>query len=84
MTTEKPRRASREELQELHTLLTDVFLQWMRGADRHQMKAFQLEVLRKFLRDNGVAKNLTSATDIQSSLADLGSLDVPFLPTLAT
>ncbi len=84
MTTEKPRRATREDLQELHTCLTDVFLQWMRGADRNQMKAFQLEVLRKFLRDNGVAKNLATAKDIQSSLADLRSLDIPFLPTLAT
>lgn len=77
------KRTTRAELEELHKLLTDHFLDWMRQPEKYNLKPFHLAVIRQFLKDNGITKNLTQARDVKKSLEELGDLEVPFdLPQL--
>lgn len=77
------KRATRADLEELHKLLTDQFLEWMRQPEKYKVKPFHLAVVRQFLKDNGITKNLAQAKDVKKSLEELGDLEVPFdLPQL--
>lgn len=78
-TTDQPlRRATREDLQYLHTMMVHIFLGWMKTPEK--LKPFHLNVLRQFLKDNNVAKNLTQGRDIKAALEDLKDTEIPFLP----
>ena len=81
-TPRKPKRATREELQELHYRLTQIFLIAFRNPDKHDLNANFLNVARQFLRDNSIVKDMAMAKDIKDGLAVLADTDVPFLPTL--
>lgn len=70
--------APREQLQELHRLLAGTFLDYLTKTPQDECTASMLEVIRSFLRDNGITKDLTSYADVQSSLGSLTSLDIPF------
>jgi hypothetical protein len=73
-------KATIEDLQELHSLMVALFLEWMRDPDKYKVKPFHLAVVRQFLKDNGVSKNLGQSKDIKDSLGELAGFDIPFLP----
>jgi hypothetical protein len=73
-------RANREQLEELHGLLTQTLLAYMANTPPNKRRASMLEVIRSFLKDNGIIKNLEACQDVAESLGELTSLDVPFLP----
>ena len=77
-----PKRATREELQELHYRLTKLFLTALRNPSKYDLSANFLNVVRQFLRDNSIVKDLAFAKDIKDGLKALGDADLPFLPTL--
>lgn len=85
-TTDKPKkatkRATREELQELHYHLTQLFLKALRSPEKFDLNSNFLNVVRQFLRDNSIVKDLAFAKDIKASLIALEDAEVPFLPTL--
>lgn len=85
-TTDKPKkaakRATREELQELHYRLTKLFLQVLRDPVKHEPNANLLNCIRQFLRDNGCTKNTAWAKDMKEGLETLADSNLPFLPTL--
>lgn len=77
--TDQPlRRATREDLQYLHTMMVHIFMGWMKMPEK--LKPYHLSVLRQFLKDNNVAKNLTQGRDIKAALEDLKDTDIPFIP----
>ncbi len=75
-----PTRASREELQQIHGLLCMSFLEYLQNTPPAKLRASMIEVIRSFLKDNNITKNLTSAKDISQSLGELSDMAVPFLP----
>ena len=74
------RRATREDLKELHGLLCESIFAYMRGVPPGKHKPAMLELIRQFLRDNGITKNLQSAQDVSESLEELTDLSIPFVP----
>lgn len=74
-------RATRPQLEELHGLLANIFTDWLKAPEKHGVTASHMGVIRAFLRDNGVTKNLGQTKDIQASLEELAGMSVPFLPT---
>lgn len=80
--TNTPQRATREDLQELHYRLTKLFLTALRNPSKYDLSANFLNVVRQFLRDNSIVKDLAFAKDIKDGLKALGDADLPFLPTL--
>lgn len=70
--------APRDQLQELHRLLCTTFLDYLQTTPPERRRASMLEVIRSFLRDNGIQKDLTLHEDVQTSLQSLSSLDIPF------
>lgn len=74
MTTAAPQ----ESLRELHRLLCTTFLDYLQTTPPERRRASMLEVIRSFLRDNGIQKDLTLHGDVQASLQSLSSLDIPF------
>ncbi|ENO74797.1 hypothetical protein [Thauera sp. 63] len=48
--------APREQLQELHRLLAGTFLDYLTKTPQDECTASMLEVIRSFLRDNGITK----------------------------
>ena len=81
-TQRKPKRATREELQELHYRLTQIFLTAFRNPDKHDLNANFLNVARQFLRDNSIIKDMAIAKDIKDGIGLLADAEIPFLPTL--
>ena len=73
----KSHRASRKQLEELHSLLTGIFLKYLKGDDH---AAPMLNVIRSFLLNNGIVKDLTQVGAIRASMDDLKDISVPFLP----
>lgn len=71
-------KASREDLHELHHLLTLHFTEMMKTPENLNASAFN--VIRQFLKDNGIRKDVVRAEDIKSSLEALVDAEVPFLP----
>ena len=74
--------ASVEQLYELHRLLTDRCLSYLRETPPEKLRGFMLAIIRAFLRDNGVRARLTTVKDLAKSLEELRDADIPFLPTL--
>jgi len=74
------KRATREDLQVIHDQLVAIFQMWMNDPVGHKVKPYHLEVVRKFLADNGVRKNLSKTQDINESLGELAGFDIPFSP----
>ncbi len=73
-------RATTEQLQELHTSLVLIFKAWLEAEpDVFKLKPYHLNVLRQFLKDNGVVKDLPRAVDVKNTLEALGDLTIPFL-----
>lgn len=70
--------APREQLQELHRLLCGIFLDYLRTTPPERRRASMLEVIRSFLRDNGIQKDMTLQEDVQTSLESLADMDIPF------
>lgn len=70
--------ATREDLQEIHRLLTEAFFRYLQETPRENQRASMFEVIRSFLRDNGITKDLNLHKDVQTSLVSLASLDIPF------
>lgn len=70
--------APRDQLQKLHALLCETFLDYFQTTPPERRRASMLEVIRSFLKDNGIQKDLTLHRDVQTSLESLSSLDIPF------
>jgi hypothetical protein len=70
--------APREDLQEIHGLLCASFLDYLRLVPPEKRTASMLNVMRGFLRDNRIQKDLTLHTDVQRSLQTLSAMDIPF------
>ena len=79
-TAESSGIASRESLQTLHRLLCEYFTGYLANTPPSKIRASMLEVIRGFLKDNNVRKDLTSARDVKASLDELAGLSIPFLP----
>lgn len=73
-------RATREDLQEIHGLLCMSFLDYLKNTPPAKLRASMIEVIRSFLKDNHITKNLNSAKDVSQSLSELADMAVPFLP----
>ena len=71
---------TREQLQELHGILVESLLTYMKDTPPQKRRAAVLDIIRAFLKDNGITKNLNSAKDVATSLEELSSLSIPFLP----
>lgn len=76
------KRASREELQELHWRLTQLFLKVLRNPEKYDPNANLLNCIRQFLRDNSIVKDAAWGKDMKESLMTLADSDLPFLPTI--
>lgn len=74
-------RATLEQLEALHGQLTRVFSKYLKSGD---YSAPMLNVIRCFLLNNGVMKDLTQVQQVKASLGDLTDLSVPFLPDYLT
>lgn len=72
-------KATREDLHELHRMLALQFFEMMKTPETLNASAFN--VIRQFLKDNGITKDLVRAGDIKRSLESLVDAEVPFLPT---
>lgn len=72
--------ATREELQEIHRVLCETFMDYLTNTPPGRIRASMLDVIRSFLKDNHISKNLSQAKDVTESLKDLSELSVPFLP----
>lgn len=73
-------RATVEQLQELHGLIADIMLTYLKETPSGQHTAFMLNVIRSFLVDNGIKKDLVMGADVRLSLKELTDMDLPFLP----
>ena len=71
---------TREQLQELHGILVESLLTYMKDTPPQKRRSAVLDIIRAFLKDNGITKNLNSAKDVATSLEELSSLSIPFLP----
>lgn len=59
-------------------ILWDGVWQWCRDViQKDQPKGYEVEIVRRFLRDNGVSKDLSSRRNIEQALVDLEGLDFP-------
>lgn len=77
---EQTGRTPREKLQELHGVLCDRFLDYAKNTPPGKIRASMIEVIRGFLKDNGITKNLAQAKDVAASLEELSDIGIPFLP----
>lgn len=69
-----------EDLYALHAALAASFSALLSQPDQSKVRASHLNVLRLFLRDNKVGKDLGQSRAIKASLEDLVDADIPFLP----
>lgn len=69
--------ATREQLWQLWQLLLDTFISDM-GNPNYELRASYLDVVRAFLRDNGMTLNGMALVDARKSLSDLSMLSLPF------
>lgn len=77
-------RATQQQLQELHTQMVQIFVAWLEAEpDKLKLRPAHLEIMRKFLADNGIKKDLPKALDQKTTLEELGSLSIPFLPIIS-
>lgn len=77
-------KATREQLRELHFILTETLLLYMQTTAPAKRRAGMLEVVRAFLKDNGITKNLDSSREVSKTLEALNDVAVPFLPDYLT
>lgn len=73
-------RSSREELHEIHRLMSRNLLEYLQNTPADKIRASMIDVIRAFLKDNNITKNLSSAKDVSLSLNELSDMAVPFLP----
>jgi hypothetical protein len=73
-------RATREQLEELHGLLAKILLDYLKNTPPNRLRANKLEIVRSFLLQNGVKKDMNSGREVKAALADLSETDLPFLP----
>lgn len=73
-------RATVEQLHDLHGRIADIMLTYLKETPPGQHTAFMLNVIRSFLVDNGIKKDLVMGADIRLSLKELADMDLPFLP----
>lgn len=81
---EQPSRVTREQLRDLHSILTETLLLYMTTTPPEKRRAGMLEVIRAFLKDNGVTKNIESARDVSSTLESINDIELPFMPDYLT
>lgn len=73
-------KASREELHEIHRLMCRNLLDYLQNTPQDKIRASMIDVIRAFLKDNNITKNLGAAKDVSQSLSELSDMAVPFLP----
>lgn len=75
---EKPTRATREQLEDLHRQFAETLLAYLHDTPPEKRRSAMLEVIRGFLKDNGITRGLRSVADMKQTLTELTELDLPF------
>lgn len=74
--------ATREQLQELHRLVTEALLEYMTTTPPAKRRASMMECIRGFLRDNRIQADPTPES-LRAGLERLQGMELPF-PTPKT
>lgn len=73
-----PLDGSREQLEQLWSLLLVDCLKYLQGTPPGKRRIKRLEVIRGFLKDNNMVIDGVHLEDVAKNLAKLSALDLPF------